>query len=84
MIDIIFVKDGKEYSSKEAYLAALEKCGGKLDMANANMHEVLARYGFEAKQKKKTILRRIRSWYKGKIRAALLYIGGLEKYFRDE
>jgi hypothetical protein len=77
--DIVYVRDGKEFSAREACLKALAQGGEYLDMTRANMSDTLARYGFE--EKKKTLLRRIRAAIKGWIRARLVAIGKLERHF---
>lgn len=79
--DIIYVKDGKEYSAREAVLHALSHGEKYLDAKGADAQEALRRLGYEAREKKKSLLRRFRSWLKAWIRARLIAIGKLERYF---
>lgn len=81
MNDIVFIKDGKEYSARSAYLHAIAHGHAHIDMAQANAHEALERLGYLATEKKKSLLRRFRAWIKRWIRARLIAIEKLERYF---
>lgn len=81
-MDLIFEKDGKEYSVRQACALALADGKGFIDMTKEDARDALERLGYRAKEEKKSILRSIRRRVKRWIRNRLMAVGRMERYFR--
>lgn len=81
-MDVIFEKDGQEYSLKAAAAKVYAETG---EIVNPYLHDAeieLEKFGYKVTEARKSLWRRLRYKFRKSIRKALLWIGALERYFR--